>query len=261
MYHCQACIDIVHEQTVQLHSGSCGMRLAQVEDCAPAPNARLALPRLLVSGGPALDGARGSLCAAVSGLLEFAGLDPCQQGLICAQLYNGSLAGTGLGYCTPDPAATPTPLYSSFSVARRTAMGGDACRLPLVHQGNLLLDCNPLNKGPYACFTSDDLTMAPTECEPAAAGASAALDLTSVGGADGLEGSLCYLKPVSSLASLSPTPCKGALSCQPLGGPLAGANLGYCTEAPLTAEVSLSHPSCKSTGSCSRKYGHAKRPM
>ena len=90
------------------------------------------------------------------------GRQACGEKLVCLPL-TGPMEGSGYGHCTaPAPPATATGNGSDGGAARayyvrnRHTADGRACRLPLVYNGNLLLDCTSKGAdGQERCFPRD----------------------------------------------------------------------------------------------------------
>jgi hypothetical protein len=223
--------------------------LVAAAPCAPA-NAT-SPPRtfasLLEAGGGG-DGQAGSICSVFGGV--YSGAMPaaaCGPGLRClpfagdygscgaaavpaaAVRLRGSTNGTGT------PTATPTPTSaSSVDVARRAAVTGLPCRLPVRVAGDLVTDCTTLQGGEGRCFVDGNLTIT-HPCAPASPN-TPPLPLASLEGdgrlSDGRRGGLCHVQAPGAAANGVAPPlvkCKAGLDCVPfVGPPLAGSRFGWC---------------------------------
>lgn len=122
----------------------------------------------LLAGGRASDGQVGGLCSYPS-TPDGTGYS-CLSGLSCLAPPAGSrLADFSFGYCANLVAAVGTQdavsALTALSVAQRFTVSGEACRLPLVYNEQLLTDCSSDVGLPQAsCFV--DGRDEPQQCAP-----------------------------------------------------------------------------------------------
>eukprot|EP00884_Botryococcus_braunii_P000515 jgi/Botrbrau1/10464/Bobra.0133s0070.1 len=209
--------------------------LERTAPCGPAAQTNTTLTEMLNSA-TASDGGDGALCQLTpppSGSTL-----PCANpSFACTKFEEGPLVGTSFGYCSAagfngSTFKTPNSYLSTLMLSNRTTLDGASCRLPIVHMGQLYVDCMHVNDV-LRCYVLGD-PGPPRDCAPQALDAppiSTAAMIAANGSVDGLEGSLCTLGALGD-PNGDVFACVGNLTCRQFPGPLTSAGYGYC-EVPL----------------------------
>ncbi|CAL8460636.1 g166 [Coccomyxa elongata] len=211
-------------------------------ECAPESQPVTAALSSLMNAGQAMDGKRGSMCTDTD---RFRGKKVgCDAPLACEAMI-GPLLHSGYGYCTDLNIGKfgMTGAMRASKVAQRRTANGVPCRLPLMYNGQLQMDCTKSADGKTEqCFVVG--LAAPQTCDPKPFGDPIKLPILMASGqaGDGAKGSICALPRNAS----GPSDCNTPLWCKPSDvPPLHGSGYGSCTDetyVPPAMPVAVAQP-------------------